>query len=198
MSVRSVFDAGREEGLWVYLEALESSHRLLEENRLEAEASINRIVHSLLGKTGVVGWERVEEVAKAVGASSRADLAQRVTTLTDQIRRTVSATIEDRVKILLIEDSRELTTLMKTMLASPNREMMIARTGVEAERMLYQGHEVSLVVLDLVLPDMDGRSLLLRLRERPETASLPIMVLSARGDHHSKEECLALGADAYF
>jgi diguanylate cyclase (GGDEF)-like protein len=54
------------------------------------------------------------------------------------------------------------------------------------------------VVLDLILPDSDGRNILMEFRSDPRTAGLPLFVVSARLGTHTKAECFALGADAYF
>jgi diguanylate cyclase (GGDEF)-like protein len=67
----------------------------------------------------------------------------------------------------------------------------------EAEGVL-DDHDVSLVVLDLGLPDIDGRELLVRLKGRPGAAEIPVVVLTGKGGDMPRTECLALGAEAFF
>ena len=56
---------------------------------------------------------------------------------------------------------------------------------------------VDLVLLDLGLPDMDGRLVLASLRKNPLTATLPVVVISASSEGWVESECLALGAVAF-
>ena len=90
-----------------------------------------------------------------------------------------------------------MSYLLKVKLSAPDREILIAETTAAAERILEE-KEISLILLDLVLPDMDGRNLLIRLREQPQTAALPVFVVSGRVGTQPKTECFALGADEYF
>jgi len=62
---------------------------------------------------------------------------------------------------------------------------------------VLEDEAIDLIVLDLILPDMDGRSLLTAIRERPETASVPVVVVSARGGAEIRQDCYALGADHF-
>src|SRR5688500_788627 len=57
--------------------------------------------------------------------------------------------------------------------------------------------DLDLVVLDLILPDVDGRSLLTDMRGRPETAAVQVIVVTARGGPEARQDCYRLGADAF-
>jgi two-component system, cell cycle response regulator len=82
-------------------------------------------------------------------------------------------------------------------LTAQNRQVFSATSLAEAEALLSD-NEISLLLLDLQLPDGDGRELLLKLRERSATASIPILVLSGKEGSQVQTECFALGADAFF
>jgi DNA-binding response OmpR family regulator len=73
---------------------------------------------------------------------------------------------------------------------------MVAENAEEAARAVAD-HHVDLILLDLVLPDADGRDFLLGLRERRATAETPVIVLSARPADQAAAECMALGAQEY-
>ena len=62
---------------------------------------------------------------------------------------------------------------------------------------LARAHTVSLVLLDIMLPRLDGLDVTRRLRALPETARVPILILTARGDESDKVIGLELGADDY-
>lgn len=98
--------------------------------------------------------------------------------------------------ILIVEDDPEIAYLLGAVLAGEGRELHTAATGAEAEEIAGR-MPIDLIVLDLILPDVDGRTLLTRFRERPETASAPIVVVSARGGADIRQDCYTLGADLY-
>lgn len=105
-------------------------------------------------------------------------------------------TFAARRRILVVEDDPEISYLLATVLAAPDREVVLATTAAEGRRVV-EASAVHFVILDLILPDMDGRSFLTELRGRPETATVPIVVVTARGGAESRRECYALGADAF-
>ena len=62
---------------------------------------------------------------------------------------------------------------------------------------LVKVEQPDLLILDLMLPDIEGYEVCQRIRSFPETAALPVLFLSARVDSASKEKAFAAGADAY-
>jgi diguanylate cyclase (GGDEF)-like protein len=101
-----------------------------------------------------------------------------------------------RQTILVVEDDPEIRYLLSAILAGEGRDVVSTATGAEARTRLDAG-DVDLVILDLILPDMDGRSLLSQMRDRPETAPVQVIVVTARGGPESRQDCYALGADAF-
>lgn len=99
-------------------------------------------------------------------------------------------------RLLVVEDDPEIQYLLSVVLDEPDREVLAVSTGREAEEALAT-REVDLVVLDLILPDIDGRTLVTSMRRRAETAAVPIVVISARGGSEIRQECYDLGADSY-
>lgn len=98
-------------------------------------------------------------------------------------------------RILVIEDDPEIRYLLSVILGDDDRTIVTAEDGAAAQEALSEGPD--LVILDLILPDLDGRTLLTRLREDPRTATVPVIVISARSDADIRDDCYALGADAY-
>lgn len=99
-----------------------------------------------------------------------------------------------QVRILLVEPDEGLADLLTTMLQTPYRQLHRVATASEAQQWL-QKHSAHLVILELFLPDLDGRSLILWLRQQPQTEQTPILVLSTHLSPMVKVECYALGAD---
>ncbi|MGE0159215.1 MAG: response regulator [Gemmatimonadales bacterium] len=101
-----------------------------------------------------------------------------------------------RQRLLVIEDDPEIRYLLGAILAEDGREILAAPNGREARAHLEKGN-LDLVVLDLILPDVDGRSLLTDMRDRPETAAVQVIVVTARGGPEARQDCYDLGADAF-
>jgi len=101
-----------------------------------------------------------------------------------------------RHRVLIIEDDPEMQYLLTVVLGDDGRDVVAVDTGAEAEALLAT-EDFDLVVLDLILPDVDGRSVLSRLRSRRETAGVPVVVLSARGGTDVRQDCYDLGADHF-
>jgi diguanylate cyclase (GGDEF)-like protein len=105
-------------------------------------------------------------------------------------------TATDVQRVLVVEDDPEIAYLLSVVLATEDREVVVATTGEEARRALDVG-AVDLVILDLILPDVDGRSLLQQLRDHASTAAVPVVVLTARVGPDTRQDCYRLGADAF-
>jgi two-component system, cell cycle response regulator len=99
-------------------------------------------------------------------------------------------------RVLVVEDDPEIAYLLSVVLAAEDREVLLARSGEEARGSL-EGGAVDLVILDLILPDVDGRSLLQRIRDHEATAAVPVVVLTARVGPGTRQDCYRLGADAF-
>jgi len=100
-------------------------------------------------------------------------------------------------RILVVIDERDVSHLVSSLLGAEGAEVRAVPTAAQAWGHLGEGG-VDLVVMDLVLPDTDGRKFLMRLRERSDTAAIPVVMLSARDDSAIKSECFALGAEGFF
>jgi two-component system KDP operon response regulator KdpE len=95
--------------------------------------------------------------------------------------------------ILIVEDEPQVRRFLRTSLPAAGLRWIEAATGAEALRLAKQ-YVPDVVLLDLGLPDMDGREVALALRR---WSAVPILVLSARGQEREKVELLDAGADDY-
>jgi DNA-binding response OmpR family regulator len=95
------------------------------------------------------------------------------------------------VRILLVEDDRSIAASLVAGLQAAGFEVVHVRTGAEA---LREAPAHDLVLLDLGLPDMDGRDVCRQVRA---TMTTPIVMLTARGDEFDRVLGLELGADDY-
>ncbi len=97
------------------------------------------------------------------------------------------------LKVLVIDDEPPIRKLLRMGLSTQGYDILEASNGKNALAMLSEHPD--LVILDLGLPDLDGHELLASIRARME--SVPIVVLSSRGDEAGKVRALDLGADDY-
>jgi two-component system, OmpR family, KDP operon response regulator KdpE len=97
------------------------------------------------------------------------------------------------IKILIIDDEPPIRKLLRMGLTTQGYEIFEAPNGKTALDLLKQ--KPDLIILDLGLPDIQGHELLRTIRSRNE--SVPVVVLSSRGDEAGKVQALDLGADDY-
>lgn len=95
--------------------------------------------------------------------------------------------------VLIIDDDRELCALMKACVLRDGFHVLTASSGAEGLRLLAE-QPCALVVLDIMLPDMDGFHVLERLRE---ASNVPVLMLTAKSGEEDKVYALTLGADDY-
>src|SRR5436190_23129102 len=101
------------------------------------------------------------------------------------------------IRILVVEDEADVARLIKhTLERSGDTEVSIAASG-SAALASVAASPTDLVVLDLNLPGIDGTEVCRLLRSRPATASLPIIMLTARAEERDRILGLDLGADDY-
>ena len=99
-------------------------------------------------------------------------------------------------KIIVVEDEAPLAELLKYNLQSEGYDVVQAADGEEAELLLSE-QSFDLAILDWMIPKISGIELCRRLRNRSETQSLPIILLTARGEETDRVRGLTTGADDY-
>jgi len=99
-------------------------------------------------------------------------------------------------RILIVEDEAPLTELLRYNLEAAGYQVEVVARGDEADLRLREDVP-DLAILDWMLPGLSGIELTRRLRMRPETARLPVVILTARGEEAERVRGLATGADDY-
>jgi two-component system, OmpR family, KDP operon response regulator KdpE len=98
-----------------------------------------------------------------------------------------------QVRVLIVDDEERILNFLVSKLKASGYDVLTASNGVEALEQA-QGQEPDLVVLDVLMPKMDGFETLKRLRT---FSTVPVIILSARGTDTDRIKGLALGADDY-
>jgi len=100
-------------------------------------------------------------------------------------------------RILVAEDEPHIGRLLLLLLEAAGFQVSLATNGEGALELLRAEGTLDLALLDLMLPGMDGLGVLTQLRQLPHRQTLPVIVLTAKGEEADREEALALGADAF-
>ncbi len=99
-------------------------------------------------------------------------------------------------KILVVDDEAEVRNVVATILKQAGYDVVEAEHGLIGYSKA-QSENPDLVLLDLMMPVVDGFEVLRRLKENPSTWSIPVIILTAKIDAASERECMQLGAADY-
>lgn len=99
-------------------------------------------------------------------------------------------------EILVVDDDRDVAQTIKLALRRKGFQSQLAYNGAEAIKML-QHYRPSLIVLDVIMPGMNGFEVCRHIRENPATAAMPIIFLTARGQDDDRIEGFRAGGDDY-
>ena len=99
-------------------------------------------------------------------------------------------------KILIVEDEKDIVKMLEYNLKKEGFKVIDARDGEDALDLAAR-HYPGLILLDLMLPGMDGLEVCRALKKEPKTASIPIIMLTAKSQESDKVVGLELGADDY-
>ena len=104
--------------------------------------------------------------------------------------------LQPRPIVLIVDDTLESLTLMAAILKDPYR-VKIANNGEKALQIAASAEPPDLILLDIMMPGMDGHEVCRRLKQNPATRDIPVIFLTARTDIADEEKGLELGAVDY-
>jgi len=102
-----------------------------------------------------------------------------------------------KLQALLIEDDPDMTALVKRLLERENFEVSACSKRDEVLARLRQRPSPDIVMLDVLLPDLNGFDLLQKLKAHPQLKTMPVVIVTADAERASVMRGLALGADGY-
>ncbi len=102
----------------------------------------------------------------------------------------------ERKKILLVDDTDTILLFLKTLLAGQDFDFLTAKNGAEAVERARR-ERPGLVLLDILMPVMDGIEACRIMKGDPELKSIPVVIVTARSDAENVERCLEAGCDDY-
>lgn len=103
-------------------------------------------------------------------------------------------------RILIVEDDRSIVELVAARLTHEGFEVLSAMDGEEGVKRATDDGPMDLILLDIKLPTLDGFEVCKRLKARPETATIPVMIMSGTSTYQGQlaDRCLELGVQDWF
>lgn len=174
---------------------LETAASALRVGRAGADEEVRRLAHQLKGSGGSYGFPEVSDAAAAVLRVADGDPVPVVDRLLAVLTAVAAGNAPHTARILLIDDDPLIRHLVAATLGNGHYELVEAESFAAAGRHLDA--PLDLIILDLFLPDGDGREILRLLRREPATSSVPVVILSGEVAERAQAECLAIGASAF-
>ena len=100
----------------------------------------------------------------------------------------------NRIKILVVDDESRMRKLVRDFLEKKGYSVLEAGDGIEAMDLFYREKDISLMILDIMMPKMDGWQVC---REVRQQSKMPIIMLTARSDERDELQGFELGVDEY-
>ncbi|MFD0939677.1 response regulator [Pedobacter boryungensis] len=115
-------------------------------------------------------------------------------------KKPAATTLEKALKekiILIADDDMRNIFALSSALQAYDIKIIIANNGVEALQKLEEHPEINLVLMDIMMPEMDGYEAMRKIREQKKLANLPVIALTAKAMKYDREKCIEAGANDY-
>jgi CheY-like chemotaxis protein len=100
-------------------------------------------------------------------------------------------------KVLVVDDDARNIFALTTVLENQEMEVLSATNGRQAIKLIQNTPDLSVVLMDIMMPEMDGYATMREIRRNPDLRSLPILALTAKAMKGDREKCLEAGASDY-
>jgi CheY-like chemotaxis protein len=160
----------------------------------EEDARLHTLARSVVVK-GVESPERLLDETALFLHRVVADLPQEKQKMLDRLHRSDEALVGK--KVLVVDDDMRNIFALSSVLERRGMAVLTAGTGREAISMLESTPDVAIVLMDIMMPEMDGYATMQVIRQNPAFRRLPIIALTAKAMKGDREKCLEAGASEY-
>jgi len=160
----------------------------------EEDARLHTLARSVVVK-GVESPERLLDETALFLHRVVADLPQEKQKMLDRLHRSDEALVGK--KVLVVDDDMRNIFALSSVLERRGMQVLTAGTGREAISMLESTSDVAIVLMDIMMPEMDGYATMQVIRQNPSFRRLPIIALTAKAMKGDREKCLEAGASEY-
>ena len=105
--------------------------------------------------------------------------------------------LRDRKRVLVVDDDARNIFALTSVLENQEMEVLTATNGRQAIELINQTPDLSVVLMDIMMPEMDGYETMREIRNNPDFRTLPILALTAKAMKGDREKCLQAGASDY-
>ncbi len=157
------------------------------------EAKLNKLTEAVIIKDAMSPERLLDETRFFLHqVEARLPAAKRST----EIPPLGTATLEGRKVLIVDDDSRNIYALSAA-LEGHHLQVVSAESGQDGIDLLAADNSIDLVLMDIMMPEMDGYETIRRIRANPEFQRLPIIALTAKAMKGDRESCIAAGASEY-
>jgi CheY-like chemotaxis protein len=160
----------------------------------EEEARLRSVAKSIVLKD-VQSPERLFDETSLFLHRVIADLPEEKRNLIERLHGTADA-LRGR-KVLVVDDDARNIFALTTILENQEMEVLSATNGRQAIELIKATSNLSVVLMDIMMPEMDGYETMRRIRKDPDFRTLPILALTAKAMKGDREKCLEAGASDY-
>jgi HAMP domain-containing protein/CheY-like chemotaxis protein/signal transduction histidine kinase len=160
----------------------------------EEDARLHTLARSVVVK-GVESPERLLDETALFLHRVVADLPPEKQKMLDRLHRSDEALVGK--KVLVVDDDMRNIFALSSVLERRGMAVLTAGTGREAISMLESTPDVAIVLMDIMMPEMDGYATMQVIRQNPSFRRLPIIALTAKAMKGDREKCLEAGASEY-
>ncbi|HRW96205.1 MAG TPA: response regulator [Bacteroidales bacterium] len=100
-------------------------------------------------------------------------------------------------KILIVDDDMRNVFALSSLLEEKGLKIEVGRNGKEGLAKLEQFPDINLVLMDIMMPEMDGYEAIRRIRKNPKTKKMPVIALTAKAMQGDRDKCIEAGANDY-
>jgi len=161
---------------------------------LEEDAKLHSLARSVVVK-GVESPERLLDETSLFLHRVLTDLPPDKQQMLERLHRSDDDLVGK--KVLVVDDDIRNIFALSSVLERRGMEVLTAGTGYEAIATLESTPEVAIVLMDIMMPEMDGYQTMTAIRQKPEFRRLPIIALTAKAMKGDREKCLDAGASDY-
>jgi CheY-like chemotaxis protein/HAMP domain-containing protein/signal transduction histidine kinase len=160
----------------------------------DEETQLRKMAKSIVLK-GVQSPERLLDETALFLHRVVADLPPAKQRMLESLNQSDEALIEK--KVLVVDDDVRNIFALTSLLERHKMQTVVAGSGEEAINIVQKTPDVSLVLMDIMMPEMDGYETMRRIRQDPHFRMLPIIALTAKAMKGDREKCLEAGASDY-
>jgi len=163
--------------------------------RTLADSGIRKILEGVTTIDEVEGVCDMPDESEAVAPTPKAMSTQEQKDA-EEVAGGLRRALNKRFTILVVDDEDDIRRVLKVRLAKEGYDVIEANNGEQGIKMAYQ-KKPSLILMDIMMPVLDGVSATLKIKTHLETAAIPVVMLTAKTDSASEIESLDAGADDY-